>query len=65
MAEFNQNLEDAINGLLDEVMRDSKASITDKTKVIDRALKMEAIKAKMTTGFGSDLFDDEPEGGQE
>ena len=29
-------------------MSDSTASITDKTKVIDRALKLEALKAKLS-----------------
>lgn len=44
---INPALEDAVSSLLKEVMADSMASITDKTKVIDRALKLEAIKQKM------------------
>jgi hypothetical protein len=44
---INPALEDAISKLLNEVMIDSTTSITDKTKVIDRALKLEAIKQKM------------------
>lgn len=44
---INPALEDAISKLLNEVMVDSTSSITDKTKVIDRALKLEAIKQKM------------------
>jgi hypothetical protein len=51
----------AITGLLREVMaKDSKASINDKMRVIDRALKMEAIKHKMSEeGYGSGFFDDD------
>ena len=44
---INPDLEEAISKMLKEVMLDSQASITDKTKVIDRALKLEAIKMKM------------------
>ena len=40
-------LEDAISQMLTAVMGDSTASITDKTKVLDRALKLEAIKLKI------------------
>jgi hypothetical protein len=44
-------------------MNDSTASITDKTKVIDRALKLEAIKLKMNDDeWGSGFtLDDEDE----
>jgi len=54
---INPELEKAINTMLAEVMVDSTATITDKTKVIDRALKLEAIKMKMQddewgSGFG-------------
>jgi hypothetical protein len=34
--------------MLSEVMSDTTASITDKTKVLDRALKLEAIKLKLS-----------------
>jgi len=44
---INPDLEEAISKMLKEVMTDPMASITDKTKVIDRALKLEAIKLKM------------------
>jgi hypothetical protein len=44
---INAELETAIGKLLKEVMADPMASITDKSKVIDRALKLEAIKLKM------------------
>jgi hypothetical protein len=44
-------------------MNDPMASITDKTKVLDRALKLEAIKLKLSddewgSGFGMDDEDD-------
>jgi len=45
---INPDLESAISTMLKAVMVDPMASITDKTKVIDRALKLEAIKLKMS-----------------
>ena len=56
---INDELEQAISKMLREVMLDSEASITDKTKVIDRALKLEAIKLKLSddewgSGFNID-----------
>ena len=45
---INPDLEQAISDMLKAVMVDPTASITDKTKVIDRALKLEAIKLKMS-----------------
>lgn len=45
---INPDLEEAISDLLKAVMTDSTATITDKTRVIDRALKLEALKAKMS-----------------
>jgi len=60
---INPELERAISKMLTDVMmEDSKASITDKTKVIDRALKLEAIKLKMSDdewGSGFDVDDDD------
>ena len=44
---INPDLEDAISQLLKTVMNDPMASLTDKTKVLDRSLKLEAIKLKM------------------
>ena len=60
---INPELETAIAQMLKEVMSDSTASITDKTKVIDRALKLEAIKMKMSddewgSGFNVDEEDE-------
>jgi len=57
---INPALEEAIGKLLKEVMSDPMASITDKSKVIDRALKLEAIKMKMQDDeWGSGFTDDE------
>jgi hypothetical protein len=60
---INPDLESAISTMLKAVMVDPMASITDKTKVIDRALKLEAIKLKMSddewgAGFAVDDEDD-------
>jgi hypothetical protein len=61
---INPDLEQAISDMLKAVMADPMASITDKTKVIDRALKLEAIKLKMSddewgSGFGAVDEEDE------
>jgi hypothetical protein len=60
---INPELENAIAQMLVTVMSDPMASITDKTKVLDRALKLEAIKLKLSddewgSGFGMDDEDD-------
>jgi hypothetical protein len=50
--------------MLKAVLVDPMASITDKTKVIDRALKLEAIKLKMSDdewGAGFANVDEEDE----
>ena len=44
---LNPELEKAISEMLRAVMIDPVATINDKTKVLDRALKLEAIKMKM------------------
>ena len=52
-------LEAAVADMLNSVMKDSTASLTDKCKVLDRALKLEAIKSKMDDDkFGSGFKDD-------
>jgi len=61
---INPELEEAISTMLREVMLDSTASITDKTKVLDRALKLEAIKLKLSDdewGAGLMGLDDDDE----
>lgn len=45
---LNPELEAAINKLLVQVMSDPTASLTDKMKVVDRSIKLEALKIKMT-----------------
>jgi len=56
---INPDLEAAINESLKMVMQDETASITDKMKVIDRALKLESIRLKVSddewgSGFATD-----------
>jgi hypothetical protein len=59
---INPALEKAINELMAAVMLDPTASITDKMKVIDRALKLEALKMKdADEGYGAGLFGDDDE----
>lgn len=58
----NVDLERAINTLLQQTMQDPDASLTDKTKIIDRALKLEAIKQKASDSeWGSAFTSDEEE----
>ena len=58
----NPDLEHFVNALVAEVMQDSTASVTDKVKVLDRALKLEAIKQKVQDDeWGSGLFGGEEE----
>jgi hypothetical protein len=45
---INPELEKFINTLMEQVMTDPQASVTDRVKVLDRALKLEALKAKMS-----------------
>jgi len=43
---LNLALEEALAKLLQEVMAAPSATLTDKTKVIDRVIKLEALKQK-------------------
>lgn len=45
---LNAELEEAVAQLLRDVMADPNASLTDKTKVIDRAINLEKIKQKIS-----------------
>lgn len=45
---LNPDLEAAVAQLLREVMANPDASLTDKTKVIDRAINLEKIKQKIS-----------------
>ena len=61
---INLELEKHINQLLKAVMMDETASITEKMKVVDRALKLEQLKAKISddewgSGFMSEEDDDD------
>lgn len=62
---INPELEAAISKLLKQVMADDSVSLSDKSKIIDRALKLEALKAKLDQDeWGSGFFrsdDDEDE----
>ena len=56
---INPELESAISKLMKEVMADPTATITDKMRVLDRALKLEQLKMKDSdsewgSGFGLD-----------
>ena len=56
-------LEKAITKMLKEVMADPNTSLTDRCKVVDRALKLEQIKQRMSDDtYGSGFFSDD-EGG--
>jgi len=50
-------LEKAIAKLLEQTMNDAEATLTDKMKIIDRSLKLEALKLKMNDdAWGSGFF---------
>lgn len=61
---INPKLEKAINELLDSVLKDPESSLTDKVKILDRALALEKIKQKVEDDtYGSGFLpepDDEP-----
>ena len=60
---LNPELEQAVSTLLKQVMSDSQASLTDKTKVLDRPLKLEQIKQKISDDeWGKGFYNDEDEG---
>jgi len=59
---INPDLEKAISDLLKATMLDPTASLTDKAKIIDRALKLEQLKAKISDdewGSGFLMEDDD------
>jgi hypothetical protein len=57
---INPELEKHINQLLSAVMNDGTASITEKMKVVDRALKLEQLKAKISDDeWGSGFLSEE------
>jgi hypothetical protein len=57
---LNPELEEAVSKLLTEVMNNPAASLTDKTKVLDRALKLEQIKQKISDDeWGKGFYNDD------
>lgn len=59
---LNPELETAIEKLLADVMADPMASLTDKCKVLDRAINIEKLKQKISDdewGSGFIATDDE------
>ena len=60
----NPDLEDAVSTLLKDVMQDEMASLTDKCKVIDRAINIEKLKQKISDDeWGSGFVAPEDEEG--
>ena len=54
---INPELEAAIAKLLKETMADPEATLTDKMKIIDRSIKLEALKMKdADADWGSGFF---------
>ena len=59
---INPDLENAVNTMLIEVKTNPDLSLTDKMKILDRALKLEAIKLKADSDdWGAGLFDSDEE----
>jgi hypothetical protein len=59
---LNPELESAVEKLLQQVMSDETASLTDKCKVIDRMVNIEKLKQKISDdewGSGFIAVDDE------
>ena len=59
---LNPELESAVERLLQEVMADPMASLTDKCKVIDRMVNIEKLKQKLSDeewGAGFTIPNDE------
>jgi len=55
---INPDLDKFISELMSQVMNDPEASVTDKVKVLDRALKLEALKLKdADEGWGAGFMD--------
>jgi hypothetical protein len=61
---LNPELEGAIEKLLTSVMSDPEASLTDKCKVLDRAINVEKLKQKISDDeWGSGFIATEDEEG--
>jgi hypothetical protein len=60
VAGIDPALEKAIADLLTNTMNDAEATLTDKMKIIDRSLKLEALKLKVNDdAWGSGFFGDD------
>jgi hypothetical protein len=62
----NPALESAISKLLEQVMNDPQASLTDKCRVLDRSINVEKLKQKLSddewgSGFITSDDDDDSE----
>jgi len=59
----NAELEKFLTKMMKEAMTSHEMSLTDKMKIADRVLKLEALKAKLTDdGFGSGFYGDDADG---
>ncbi len=55
---ISAELESAIGELLKQIMSDPTATLLDKTRIIDRAIKLEALKLKEDTDqWGAGFLD--------
>ena len=55
-------LERAIAKLLEQTINDPEASLTDKMKIVDRSLKLAALKLKVSDdAWGSGFFEEDDE----
>ena len=60
---INSALEDSLSKLLEQVMSDPVATLTDKCKVIDRVINVEKIKQKISDDeWGSGLLVENDDG---
>ena len=60
---INSALEDSLSKLLEQVMSDPMATLTDKCKVIDRVINVEKIKQKISDDeWGSGLLVENDDG---
>lgn len=54
-------VERAVDKLLKEVMKQADATLLDKLRVLDRAIKIEAIKAKVQDDEDGEFFRNQPQ----
>ena len=57
---LNPELERYLNDLMKKAQKDPDMSLTDRMKIVDRVLKFEQLRIKMTDdGFGTGFHDDD------